>query len=290
MKKYLAIILLLTAFGSAHAQMKMLYEKEKSEKERIEKFIESGSSRILVYRIDVDESESDTSLVLKIEISGDKKTVSESGDDGTLITGFGADGNISYREVIDKEGKITGKTLYKYNSKGLIVKRDLYFGLTKAGEEIYNFKDDNTGEMKFFTADEMVMGSSTFRFDGNNKLTEEVIFGASGKMQQRYEYIYDSNGRISEERYYNEEGLMSTQSYTYDENDNVVEMAAKDNSGKIMSFKRYGFEGKQLTEELQEGDDIKIRIQYFYKDGIKDLVKLTDLEDMSVYYVKFAYE
>lgn len=292
MGKYIIAAIMFVLSGALNAQIKMLYDKEASEKERLEVFLNSGSSNILIFRIDEvnNENEADTSLILKIEVIEDKKTIKEVSDESTVVTSLNASGNIAFREIYDKAGKLSGKTVYTYNNSGDIVKRELYFGSMKAGEEVYEFKRINSGNMKFYGMNDIVMGSSSFQFNPEGKLSEEIIYGQDGNVEQKYEYVYDSEGRLAEERVILRNEQKSFKNYSYDEYNNLVEEISKDGNGNVLSLNRYAYDGKYKIEEIQHGKDLRMRIQYFYKEGMPELVKYTDLSDMSVYYWKYVYE
>ncbi|MFA7360668.1 MAG: hypothetical protein WC139_06490 [Candidatus Kapaibacterium sp.] len=294
MKNISIILLIIFASISSsrlNAQIKMLYDTEKSEKERIEGYINSGYSNISIFRIDIyeQEAESDTSLVFDIKISDDRKTITENdinNETGT-ITKF--DSNISYREILNKEGKSAGKTIYTYGPEGFILKRELYFGEIKALDEVYEFKQDKTGNVKYYASDGTLMSNSEFRLNSQNSLIEELKYNSKGDTEQKYEYIYDSKGRMIEERIIFQNEQKTVTNYSYDENDNIIEEQTKDNGGNILSYNKFAYEGKKVIEELRDSRNMKLRKLYNYKGGLLKSVRFEDLIDKSVYVWVYEY-
>lgn len=289
-------IILLILFASItssrlNAQIKMLYDTEKSEKDRIEGYINSGYSNIKIFRIDVyeQEAEQDTSLVYEIKISDDKKTVIENDVNNVSSTLIKYDGNILYREILNKDGQTAGKTMYTYNSEGFILKRELYFGEIKALDEVYEFKQDKTGNVKYYASDGTLMSNSEFRLNSQNSLIEELKYNSKGETEQKYEYTYDSKGRMIEERIIFQNEQKTVTNYSYDENDNIIEEQTKDNGGNILSYNKFAYEGKKVIEELRDSRDSKLRKSYNYKGGLLKSVKIEDLIDRSVFVWEYEY-
>ena len=284
------IFITMTTFRS-NAQIKMLYDTEKSEKERIEGYINSGYSNISIFRIDVyeQEAEQDTSLIYEIKISEDKKTITEKDVINETSTLIKYDGHVLYREIINKYGQTAGKTVYTYNPEGFILKRELYFGDVKALDEVYEFNQDKTGDVKYYSADGTLMSISEFKFNRQNNLIEELKYNSNGEVEQKYEYIYDSKGRMIEERIIMLNGQKTVSNYSYDENNNVIEEQTKDNSGNILSYNKFAYKGKKITEEIRDSRDSKLKKYYGYKDGLLKSVKIEDLIDKSVYVWEYNY-
>lgn len=276
---------------SSIAQIKMLYETEKREKVRLDSYINSGYKNIQIFRIDLDESEgeSDTALIFKILLSDDKSTVTEFDEVTESKTIVKYDGNIIFREITDKKGQLSGKTLYTYNDNGFILKRELYFGNVKALDEVYEFGNDNSGEVKYYAADGTLMSNSIFKYDSRKNLIEEVKYNSNGEVDQKFEYTYDSKYRIIEERILMLNENRTVTNYSYDENDKVIEEQTKDNSGNILSYNKFAYDGNKIIEERRDSPDSKVKKLYNYKDGLLQSVKFEDLIDKSVYLWTYEY-
>jgi len=276
---------------SLKAQIKMLYDTEKSEKNRFDRYINSGYNNIQIFRIDLYESEgeADTSLVYKITISDDKNIVTEIDIVSESKTVVKLYGKITSREITDNSGQLVGKTLYTYNNEGIIIKRELYFGNIKALDEIYEFESRNNGEVKYYSADGTLISNSIFKFDGQNNLLEELKYNSMGEVEQKYEYTYDSKGRMIEERIILQNEQKTVTNYSYDENNNIIEEQTKDNNENILSYNKYAYEGDKLIEEISDSRDSKLRRLYSYKDGLLKSVKYLDLIDKSTYIWVYEY-
>lgn len=294
MKNIRIIVLILLSLTSciSNAQIKMLFESEKNEKEKIAGYINSGFSDIQIFRIDISDSEdeNDTSLVYKISISDDNKLVTEFDVVTEYTTLVNYDGNILYREITDKNGQLAGKTLYTYNDKGFISKRELYFGNVKAIDEVYEFGNYESGEVNNFSADGTLMSKSLFKLNSQKKLTEELKFNSKGEVEQKYEYTYDSEGRMIEDRIILINEQKTITNYSYDENSNVIEEQTKDNSGNILSYNKFAYEGYKIIEELRDSKDIKLRKLYTYKNGLLQSIKFEDLIENSIYIWEYRYK
>lgn len=294
MKKIKVIVLVLLIMSSCDlkAQMKMLYETEKSEKERIAGYINSGFPDIKIYRIDIGEQENeiDTTLIYRILISDDKGLVTEIDAVTKNKTVVKFDGNIIYREITDITGQPTGKTLYTYNDDGFILKRELYFGNVKALDEIYEYGNYEKGEVRNYASDGTLMSKSVFKLDSQKKLIEELKYNSKGEVEQKYEYTYDSKGRMTEERIIMQNEQMTITNYSYDENSNVNEVQTKDNKGSILSYNKFAYEGGKIIEEIRDSRDSKLIKSYHYKDGLLKSIKFEDLTENSIYFWDYKYE
>lgn len=276
----------------SNAQIKMLFESEKSEKEKIAGYVNSGFSDIQIFRIDISdtEEENDTSLVYRITISNDKSLVTEFDALSEYRTVVKYDGNIMFREITDKAGQPAGKTLYTYNNEGFISKRELYFGNVKALDEVYEFGNYESGEVINYSADGTLMSKSIFKLNSQRKLIEELKFNSKGEVEQKYEYTYDSKGRMIEERIIMSNEQKTITNYSYDENSNIIEEQTKDNSGNMLSYNKFAFEGNKLIEELRDSRDIKLKKFYTYKDGLLMNIKFEDLIENSIYIWEYRYK
>ncbi len=276
----------------SNAQIKMLFESEKSEKEKIAGYVNSGFSDIQIFRIDISdtEEENDTSLVYRITISNDKSLVTEFDALSEYRTVVKYDGNILFREITDKAGQPAGKTLYTYNNEGFISKRELYFGNVKALDEVYEFGNYESGEVINYSADGTLMSKSIFKLNSQRKLIEELKFNSKGEVEQKYEYTYDSKGRMIEERIIMSNEQKTITNYSYDENSNVIEEQTKDNSGNILSYNKFAYEGNKLIEELRDSRDIKLKKFYTYKDGLLMNIKFEDLIENIIYIWEYRYK
>lgn len=288
------ILMIIISLSSciSNAQIKMLFESEKSEKEKIAGYVNSGFSDIQIFRIDISdtEEENDTSLVYRITISNDKSLVTEFDALSEYRTVVKYDGNILFREITDKAGQPAGKTLYTYNNEGFISKRELYFGNVKALDEVYEFGNYESGEVINYSADGTLMSKSIFKLNSQRKLIEELKFNSKGEVEQKYEYTYDSKGRMIEERIIMSNEQKTITNYSYDENSNIIEEQTKDNSGNILSYNKFAYEGNKLIEELRDSRDIKLKKFYTYKDGLLMNIKFEDLIENSIYIWEYRYK
>jgi len=145
MKKLLLLLIVIMSFNISDAQIKMMFDTEKSEKEKIEGFMSSGYSKIKITRIDTDEIDwqQDSALIIYIEVDKKNNVYTELNYSPQYSkTIIKLDKNINSREIFNEKEQSSGKTLYYYNAQGYLEKRELYFGGLKAFDEIYEYEND----------------------------------------------------------------------------------------------------------------------------------------------------
>lgn len=252
MKKIILTFVLISIISNVQAQIKMLYDTEKNEKEKIERFINSGYKNINIYRIDVDEVEwqSDTTLLTEIKISDNGKSLTEINQSPYSKTVVQYDGNIVSREIFNQSNQLAGKTLYSYNNAGMIEKRELYFGDIKAFDEIYEIEGNQLVKAKYYTSDGMLINYSDFEYDSRNNMLKENKYNSNGETEYVYEYTYNSDGSIKEERIIMPDGKKTIVNYVYGKNKYITDKITKDSDGKIMSSLKYEYDGKKSYRRI----------------------------------------
>jgi len=291
MKKFLLTVTFLMFFSAGFAQIKMMFDTEKNEKDKIDNFMSSGYSKIAVSRIDTDEIDwqQDSVKIIYIEIDKDKNTYSETDytpQYSRTIIKLG--NNISSREIYNEKDQLQGKTLYYYDSNGNLEKRELYFGDLKAFDEIYEYDNGKLKKMKYLMNDGTLVSYSTFEFDESNNLLEEIKYNADGVVEYKYEYTYGNKSRLTEEKIILGKDNETVVNYSYDK-DGKLTGKITNSKGKVTSNVKFDYQGDNLSEEIYDTPELKTKKTYTYKDGLLSQVKFLDMIDMSSYVWIYNY-
>jgi hypothetical protein len=282
---------LLVCFNAGFAQIKMMFDTEKNEKDKIDNFMSSGYSKITVYRIDTDEIEwkQDSVKIIYIEVDKDKNTYSETEYTphySRTIIKLG--NNISSREIYNEKDQLQGKTLYYYDLNGNLEKRELYFGDLKAFDEVYEYENGKLKKMKYLMNDGTLVSYSTFEFDDSNNLLEEIKYNAEDVVEYKYEYTYGNKSRLNEEKIILGKDNETVVNYSYNK-DGKLAGKITNSKGKVTSDVKYAFQGDKLSEEIYDTPELKTKKTYTYKDGLLSQVKFMDMVDMSSYVWIYDY-
>jgi YD repeat-containing protein len=286
---FLALILALS-LGVSHAQIKMMIDTEKSERDKIDGFMSSGYSQIIVTRVDTDEIEwqQDSTKVMSIVIDTDNNTYTEinySPQYSKTIIKF--DNNIASREIFNEKEQLAGKTLYYYD-QGNLVKRELYFGDMKAFDEIYEYESGKLAKMKYVMSDGLLVSYSTFTFDKSNNLLGEMKYNASDELEYNYEYTYDKKSRLTEEIIIMGKENVTVTNYSYNSSGKLTEKLST-SKGKQTSNIKYSYEGNNLSEEIYDTPELKTKKTYTYKDGLLSQIKFEDITETNSYIWVYEY-
>jgi YD repeat-containing protein len=290
MKKLFLALILAMSLGVSHAQIKMMIDTEKIERDKIDGFISSGYSKIIVTRIDTDEIEwqQDSTKVMSIVIDKDNNTYTELNYTPQFSkTVIKLDNIISSREIFNEKEQITGKTLYYYE-QGSLVKRELYFGDMKAFDEIYEYESGRLAKMKYIMSDGTLVSYSTFTFDKSNNLLGEMKYNASDELEYNYEYTYDKKSRLSEERILMGKENVTVTNYSYNSSGKLTEILST-SKGKQTSNVKYSYEGNNLSEETYETPDLKTKKTYTYNYGLLSQIKFEDITETNSYIWVYEY-
>jgi YD repeat-containing protein len=290
MKNLFLAAILVISLGVSHAQIKMMIDTEKIERDKIDGFISSGYSKIIVTRIDTDEIEwqQDSTKVMSIVIDKDNNTYTELNYTPQFSkTVIKLDNIISSREIFNEKEQIAGKTLYYYE-QGSLVKRELYFGDMKAFDEIYEYENGRLAKMKYIMSDGTLVSYSTFTFDKSNNLLGEMKYNASDELEYNYEYTYDKKSRLSEERILMGKENVTVTNYSYNSSGKLTEILST-SKGKQTSNVKYSYEGNNLSEETYETPDLKTKKTYTYNYGLLSQIKFEDITETNSYIWVYEY-
>lgn len=291
MKKLFLALLLSFCFGVSHSQIKMMIDTEKNEREKIDAFMSSGYSNILVTRIDTDENDGqqDSAKVMSIVVDKDKNTYTEINYSPQFSkTVIKIDNNIVSREIFDEKNQTAGKTLYFYNDNGKLSKRELYFGDMKAFDEIYEYDGRKLTKMKYVMSDGTLVSYSLFEFDKSDNLLKETKYNAEDQVDYVYEYSYGKKSRLNEERIMFGNDNMTVTTYSYYSDGNLKEKLTTA-KGKQTSYIKYSYNGKNLSEEIYDTPEMKTTKSYTYNDGLVSQIKFTDSIEKSSYIWMYDY-
>lgn len=290
MKNLFLAAILVISLGVSHAQIKMMIDTEKIERDKIDGFISSGYSKIIVTRIDTDEIEwqQDSTKVMSIVIDKDNNTYTELNYTPQFSkTVIKLDNIISSREIFNDKDQLSGKTLYYYE-QGSLVKRELYFGDMKAFDEIYEYENGRLAKMKYIMSDGTLVSYSTFTFDKSNNLLGEMKYNASDELEYNYEYTYDKKSRLTEERILMGKENVTVTNYSYNSSGKLTEILST-SKGKQTSNVKYSYEGNNLSEETYETPDLKTKKTYTYNYGLLSQIKFEDITETNSYIWVYEY-
>ena len=290
MKNIFLTIILVMSLGVSHAQIKMMIDTEKNERDKIDGFMSTGYSQIIVTRVDTDEIElqQDSTKVMFIVMDNDKNTYTELNYSPQYSkTVIKLDNNISSREIFNEKEQLAGKTLYYYD-QGNLVKRELYFGDMKAFDEIYEYENGRLAKMKYVMSDAALVSYSTFSFDKSNNLLGEMKYNASDELEYNYEYTYDKKSRLTEERIFMGKDNVTVTNYSYNSGGKLTEKLTG-SKGKQTSNIKYSYQGNNLSEEIYDTPELKTKKTYTYKDGLLSQIKFEDITETSSYIWVYDY-
>lgn len=291
MKNLLLAILLILCFSVSNAQIKMMIDTEKSEREKIDGFMASGYSNIIVTRVDIDETDlqQDSSKYMSIAVNKDNNTYTEVNYTPQYSkTVIKLDNNIISREIFNEKDQITGKTLYYYNEAGSLAKRELYFGDLKAFDEIYEYEEGKLVKMKYVMSDGTLVSYSTFTFDKSNNLLEEIKYNADNVSEYTYEYTYDKKSRLKQEKILIGNDNVTVTDYHYNNSGRIVEKSTASKEKQTSNIK-YSYQGSNLSEEYYETPELKTRKSYSYKDGLLSQIKFEEISEKNTYLWVYEY-
>ena len=291
MKKFLLTLFLVMSINICSAQIKMMYDTEKNEKEKIESFMSSGFSGIKITRVDTDEIDwqQDSAQIIYIDVDRNNNIYTEtnfSPQYSKTIIKF--DRNVSSREIFNENKQLLGKTLYYYNAQGNLEKRELYFGDLKAFDEIYEYEYERLNKMKYVMSDGSLVSYSIFAFDNANNLIEEIKYNSNDEAEYKYEYSYSTESRLSEERIILNKDNVTVVNYSYNKDGKLIGKVTQSKGIQTSNVKYVFLEGN-LTEEIYDTPELKTKKTYTFKDGLLSQIKFLELTDMSSYVWIYDY-
>jgi len=136
---------------------------------------------------------------------------------------------------------------------------------------------------------------STVKYNRQGFPVETVIYGDSGKIENRYTYKYDINGRRIESIRYNESDIPDKKyTYEYDSFGNKIKSTRYNMLGNAEEYYEYEYDdqGNLLVERwLKPNGDTEYEITYDYDDlGRKAAAKTHDEESGLSYKYEFKYD
>lgn len=296
-KLFLLLLLSFITITIANSQIKMMMNSEAEEFEKINLLKNNNFKKISIYKFEIDEVEwqQDSMLFVQREYDAAGNTYTEinySPSFSKTIVKYSSSNKISSRENYDNAQKLTGKNIYFYNDDGKLIKREMYFGLDKAFDEVFEY--DNQGyitTLKYLLNDGTIFNYSTFTTDNSGNITEEIKYNSKGDIEYKYEYTYGNNSLCNEERIILPDNSIQKINYTYDKGGYITEKITKDDKEKIISsYKVLRDKSGNKTEEYFENPTSKISNTFEYKKGLLKSVKSVELPDVSSYLLRYYYE
>ena len=118
----------------------------------------------------------------------------------------------------------------------------------------------------------------TYKESGMN-LLEEVLYNSEDEVEERVEYEYRDDEKISKTTYDSNGNVVSVHKYSYDENGNLVEDALYNQNDELQSISRYeyGEKGRKVKWSVYDSSESLLAYtEYIYENG-----KNTKIENYS---------
>lgn len=144
--------------------------------------------------------------------------------------------NIKNTETVEehpshyKSGKISNRTVYKYNKEGKVIQLDAT-GFYKddsqssSSKSIYKYNEKgNLAERTLFSPNSKPL-KITYKYDSKGNMISLTNFGEAGEIWGRETFKIDANGNISEHAFcpVDTNTVEHSFTYKYDKNNNVIE-------------------------------------------------------------------
>lgn len=134
----------------------------------------------------------------------------------------------------------------------------------------------------------LIPHKANFKYNGNNQIIEET---RSGLSKERIEYFYNSDGTLSEEKIYTENGISKIFKYTY--KDGVLIRKDEESIVDYYHLYEYNTQGLLSKEYQYNKSDDKLFYSYIYEyDSKKNLIKKRNIspEGKEQIVIDYIYE
>ena len=149
------------------------------------------------------------------------------------VYGYNEQGKKTIYEKFDSEGVRISFSYYENNEQGDVIKAhnasylDTYEYIYDENDRVIEKLVRKNGEFSY---------RKVYTYDAEGKVIEEKIFDEQGEIVNIVGYIYDKNGNLEyeDEKYNDIYGCQDTR-YTYDDNNNLIEKVLYSNDDVIVS-------------------------------------------------------
>jgi RHS repeat-associated protein len=204
---------------------------------------------------------------------------------GNIVTSTDGNGNVA-AVVYDANGNVVSTTIRAPSGAA----GDVVCGVLVSFQTYtYNLND------QVVTSTDGDGNSTTFAYDGNGNIVNEMVRDANGTFITSHSYTYDGSGNIqtstdcdgniarytydgdgnvlTEKVYDSANILISSESYTYDQDGNL--RTNTDGDGNVTSYSYDAF-NNVLTETIRDPNGTVVNTQTFTYDGDNDILTSTD--------------
>jgi hypothetical protein len=196
-------------------------------------------------------------------------------------------GNITALKHFNHEGELENKTIYAFDEKGRVIVEEQYSTGTlpdqvikieynesgKAQQVVIAFADGSSS-LKKYSRDEAeksttidivdqdgeVEGKEFRRFDGEDRVLEEIIYNDAGEIETKGEFEYNDYGEITESVRLDVEGYETVRFYDYHRDDkaNVFKIDTLNEEEQIIRIDEFEFDErgnrvKHIMKDLERG-------------------------------------
>ena len=133
-----------------------------------------------------------------------------------------------YKYKYDENNKVIAEYLYEVSSDTvkLSVKTDY----------IYDQNNRNIKGTHYYSDTIIYTDSYRQKYDDKNRLTEDVLFYDEAMKYLNFRHIYKYRGNTIEATKFDQSGQTDKTTYTYDDNDNLIEMHTNNSNDKLADY------------------------------------------------------
>ncbi|WP_339888520.1 hypothetical protein [uncultured Flavobacterium sp.] len=232
-------------------------DSEKTNSQWVDFELNGNVKSTLEYTTEEKRDNENTSSVRKFENQFSPDIALKFDEKGKLVNkiSYSEDGNVSEDIIYDGKDKIISiknftnakdfvETKYTWdNNKNTIITRR-FNGLQMLDKEVFLFENGKKIEKYKYDSHENQADRTSYSYDNDNRVTEEIYFQGKPIMQSRLSIEYDNNGNKSIEIIYNKDFKVITKTtYEYD------------GSNQLIYTKTYTDNGSLDAEQFRTYDD-----------------------------------
>lgn len=176
--------------------------------------------------------------------------------------------------LLDEEGLVSEKKQFIWNENGLKIKEILYYSEDAYDITTFEYDKDKLLVAKK-TVDEENVPDKIETFEYHNKnLHKHIIKDSSGKIIFDETNIYDEKNQLIESKIIeNEEEMISTYKYSYDDKGNVTELLQYNDKNKLIYKRLYEYNEQNKVIKITEQDAGNKNTTYYDYDNNGNIVK-----------------
>lgn len=287
MKKIIFLLCFITLFISCKEDKKVVSEEVDSEKTNSQwsDFDLNGNVKsTLEYTTAEKRDETNTNSVRKFENQFNPDIALTFDENGKLINKitYSEDGTISEDIIYEGKNKIISiknftspdeyiETKYTWdNTKNTIITRR-FNGLQMLDKEVFLFENGKKIEKYKYDSHENQADRTSYSYDNDNRVTEEIYFQGKPIMQSRLSIEYDNNGNKSIEIIYNKDFKVITKTtYEYDGSNQLISTKTYTDNGSLDAelFRTYDDKNRLISKgSIEVFDNSNNKEDFEYDDN-----------------------